>query len=156
MSIFEGTQPRFRQVPPMGPFSTMAVLRPFAAAAEAIIIPEPEPMTRTSNLSIINHDRKRTKHQINFSNGAIAVGKSYFHLLRIETCEKYVEDQESRSRKEEESLLREEREKSNRGQKEVAKVAEILECISRRLSDRTVQAHSSSAELRSLIPSHAD
>jgi hypothetical protein len=54
----------------MGPFSTMAVLRPFAAAAEAIIIPEPEPMTRTSNLSIIIHDRKRTKHQINFSNGA--------------------------------------------------------------------------------------
>jgi hypothetical protein len=36
----------------MGPLSTIAVLKPWSTAVEATIIPEPEPITRTSNRSI--------------------------------------------------------------------------------------------------------
>ncbi len=52
MSIFEGTQPLLRQVPPIGPLSTTAVLNPFSTAVDATIIPEPVPITRTSKRSI--------------------------------------------------------------------------------------------------------
>jgi hypothetical protein len=55
MSIFDGTQPTLRQVPPMGPLSTMAVLKPLSTAVEAIIIPEPDPITKTSNRSIMKN-----------------------------------------------------------------------------------------------------
>jgi hypothetical protein len=36
----------------MGPSATRAVFKPLSTAVEAIIIPEPEPITKTSNFSI--------------------------------------------------------------------------------------------------------
>src|SRR3990170_6124339 len=69
MSIFEGTQPLFKHVPPMGPLSTTAVLKPFSTAVDATIIPEPVPITRTSKRSTEKPSRfkKKAGCQINFS-----------------------------------------------------------------------------------------
>jgi hypothetical protein len=50
-SIFDGMQPRFRQVPPNGPLSTTAVRHPREAPADDTSAPEPIPMTMRSNLS---------------------------------------------------------------------------------------------------------
>ena len=54
----------------MGPLSTRAVLNPWSTAVEATIIPEPEPITRTSNRSItklLDAIKKKKECQINFS-----------------------------------------------------------------------------------------
>ncbi len=69
MSIFEGTHPLFKQVPPIGPLSTTAVLKPFSTAVDATIMPEPVPITRTSKRSTEKPSRfkKKTGCQINFS-----------------------------------------------------------------------------------------
>src|SRR3990172_7316209 len=71
MSIFDGTQPTLRQVPPIDPLSTMAVLYPFSTAVEAIIIPEPEPITRTSNRSI-----KKTLYKVQKAGCQINLSRS--------------------------------------------------------------------------------
>src|SRR5574340_1444241 len=42
--------PRFRQVPPRRPFSSIAILSPWEASGPAIFNPAPEPMMMTSNL----------------------------------------------------------------------------------------------------------
>jgi hypothetical protein len=52
-SIFEGMHPRFRQVPPSGPFSTMATDSPRLTATFATSSPDPDPMTRKSYSSML-------------------------------------------------------------------------------------------------------
>ena len=49
ISILDGIQPRFRQVPPKGPCSTTATESPRSAASDETSRPDPEPMTITSN-----------------------------------------------------------------------------------------------------------
>jgi hypothetical protein len=56
------------QVPPMRPLSTTAVLKPCETAADAIIIPEPEPITKTSNrsttISTTNKIKQKTPNKL--------------------------------------------------------------------------------------------
>ncbi len=47
MYIFEGMQPRFRQVPPYGPSSTMATDQS-ANRSSTMVLPEPVPMMTRS------------------------------------------------------------------------------------------------------------
>jgi len=53
MSILEGMQPLFRQVPPVGPWSTSATFKPSCLAWETTFVPAPEPITIRSNLSMV-------------------------------------------------------------------------------------------------------
>ena len=52
ISILDGMQPRFRQVPPKGPSSMMATDSPRPAASEETSRPEPEPITIRSKCCI--------------------------------------------------------------------------------------------------------
>jgi len=74
------------QVPPMGPLSTTAVVKPFSTAADATIIPEPVPITRTSKLSIaINSNKDAQRKQINLSPRSPnrSAGKSFMYIPEI-------------------------------------------------------------------------
>jgi len=51
ISILEGIHPRFKQVPPKGPSSTIATDIPLSDASAEISKPDPEPMTIKSNFS---------------------------------------------------------------------------------------------------------
>src|SRR3989338_1789320 len=53
ITILEGMQPRFRQVPPMAPSSTIATFNPSSAAPAATFNPAPEPITIRSNVFMI-------------------------------------------------------------------------------------------------------
>src|SRR3989344_5459679 len=56
--ILDGIHPLFKQVPPIGPFSTTATFMPISAAAELTFKPEPAPMTIKSKDCILEFIEK--------------------------------------------------------------------------------------------------
>src|SRR3989344_3092517 len=61
MRIFDGMQPQFKQVPPIGPGSINATLRFLLDAAAATFSPEPAPMTMRSNFCMDEGKKKCIK-----------------------------------------------------------------------------------------------
>jgi hypothetical protein len=102
----------------MRPLSTSAVLKPCETAADAIIIPEPEPITKMSNRSttISTTNKIKRETQINFS--SVGLQNSFITISTINSLRLVMSKQK---KAEDEKKKKEYYSKSEKKAKEVKK-----------------------------------